>query len=157
MGSPNQDVKKPTARQPSGRMIDVLLQPTMLIRAAFVIGAISLWPYVAQKLPSLGQRPEYRLSFRQIRISPAPSGPVPDNLVDQVAQVSELPADLSILDQHLASDVARAFQRHPWVHKVIQVRKSYPAAVIVEVEYRRPVAMVQYSGRRIPIDVDAVV
>lgn len=157
MGIPNQDAAKPTARRSSGRMADVLIQPSTLFRVALAIGAVSVWPYVAQKLPSLAKRAEYRLAFHQIRISPAPSGSVPDNLVDQVARFRDTPADLSILDEKLASDIARTFQRHPWVHKVVQVRKSYPAAVTVELEYRRPVAMVQYAGHRIPIDVDGVV
>jgi hypothetical protein len=129
----------------------------MLFRAALVVGAFSLWPYVAQKLPSLGNRPEYRLAFRQIQISPAPPNPVPDDLVEQVAKISDMPAELSILDDGLAADVAKAFQKHPWVQRVVRVRKSNPATVHVELEYRRPVAMVQYSGRRIPIDVDTIV
>ena len=52
--------------------------------------------------------------------------------------------------------VARAFARHPWIAKVVQVRKKYPASVTVDLVYRRPVCMVEVPGGLVPVDVEGV-
>jgi hypothetical protein len=118
---------------------------------------VALGPYLIQRLPNLTARPEYRLSTKQIRIAPTPERPVPPNLLDQVWRRSKLPRELELLDQELAANLAKAFAAHPWVARVVSVRKLYPAAVTVEVEYRRAVAMVQVKEGRIPIDIGGVV
>ena len=65
-----------------------------------------------------------------------------------------------MLDRMLAVKVARAFELNPWVARVKWVRKSYPGQVEVELEYRRPVAMVEvYTDDEMglfPIDSHAV-
>ncbi len=132
-------------------------RPAMLFRMSLVAGVCALWPYAAQRLPSLGARPEYRIPFSQIEISPPPERPVPMNLVEQVAEQADLPRELSVLSESLASEVADAFRRHPWVSKVIRVRKSFPSAITVELEYRQPVAMAQVPGGRVPIDIHGVI
>ena len=50
---------------------------------------------------------------------------------------------LNLRDPQLVERVQRAFSMHPWVAKVTSVRKRFPAQVTVELEYRRPVAMVE--------------
>ena len=42
------------------------------------------------------------------------------------------------------------------MQKVVHVSKRYPARVLVELDYRRPVAMVEVTGGWLPIDGDAV-
>lgn len=137
--------------------IQWFFQPAMLFRMALISGAFALWPYAIQKLPSLGSRPEYRISFARIQVDPAPEHPVPANLVEQVAELSGMPYELSLLSESLTVDIAQAFRRHPWVSKVVRVRKSFPAAIVVEVEYRQPVVMAQVYGGLIPIDVHGVI
>jgi hypothetical protein len=129
----------------------------MLFRVSLLAGVCALWPYAAQKLPSLTSRSEYQLDFQQIRISPAPERPIPANLVEQVIEQAGLPRQFSVLSENLTPDIANAFRQHPWVAKVIRVRKLFPAAVTVELEYRKPVAMAQVPGGRIPIDIDGTV
>lgn len=138
-------------------LFDWFFRPSFLIRASLLAGACALWPYLAQKLPSLGKRSEYRLPFRRIQICPHPDRPVPLNLVEQVEQMADVSDDLSILDENLTIEVARIFRRHPWVSNVLRVQKSFPAAVTVELEYRKPVALVETATGRIPIDVHAVI
>ena len=147
-----------TARQTSAisSFIQWFFQPAMLFRASLVAGVCALWPYVAQKLPSLEGRPEYQISFTQIQVSPLPKHPVPQNLVEQVAEQSGVPSKVSLLSESLTSDIAAAFRRHPWVAKVVRVQKSFPAAVTVELEYRQPVLMAQVPGGRIPVDINGV-
>ena len=129
----------------------------MLIRMSLIAGACALWPYVLQKLPPLGARPEYRISFSQVQVIPAPEDPVPANLVEQVSDLSGMPSELSLLSEGLTAEIAQAFRRHPWVSRVIRVHKSFPAAIVVELEYRKPVVMAQVQGGRIPLDAQGVV
>lgn len=137
--------------------VSAVFRPLRLAKLAVIVGAISLMPYLIQRLPNLAARPEYRLATKQIRIVPMPERPVPENLLEQVRELGKLPRELSMLDETLSAKVADAFARHPWIARVVSVRKSYPANVIVELEYRQPVGMVQVKGGRFPIDVAGVV
>lgn len=148
--------KSSTAQSKPG-FVEWFFRPSMLFRVALVAGVCALWPYAAQRLPSLGKRSEYRISFRQIQISPAPDKHIPADLIEQVERIAGFTGELSILDDHLASDIAEAFSRHPWVAKVVRVKKAFPSSISVELEYRRPVAMVQVGTTRIPVDNQAVV
>lgn len=137
-------------------LIDWFFRPAMLFQFSLVAGLFALWPYAIQRLPSLDKRPEYRLTFSQIQIQPPPDRPVPLNLLEQVRQLADLPDEFSILDENLTTEVARAFRRHPWVAKVARVRKKFPSAVTVELEYRNPVAMVRQADKLTPIDLQGV-
>ncbi len=141
----------------SSPFLEWFFRPAMLFRLSLVAGVCALWPYAYQRLPSLGKRAEYRVTFQQVQISPAPERPVPANLIEQVEKLADLPRELSILDEAVTADVANAFRKHPWVSKVVRVRKSFPTVITVELEYRRPVAMVQVPEGRIPIDIDGIV
>jgi hypothetical protein len=147
---------KPSVDPADSPLIAWLFRPSMLFRLSLVAGLFALWPYAVQRLPSLAKRAEYSLRFGQIQIAPAPERYVPGNLLEQVEKLSNLPHDLSILDENLASQVGEAFSKHPWVARVVRVRKSFPAAITVELEYRRPVAVVQVSDTRFPVDANAV-
>ena len=137
--------------------VSAVFRPARLAKLSLLVGVVTLLPYLVQRLPSLASRSEYRLATRQIRLIPAPDGPVPANLLDQVREQAKLPRELSLLDEKLASKLADAFAGHPWIAKVVSVRKSYPATVTVEVKYRTPVGMVQVKGGRFPIDASGVV
>ena len=149
-------VEAPSQTSAISSLIQCFFQPAMLFRASLVAGVCALWPYAAQKLPSLEGRPEYQISFSQIQISPQPKHPVPENLVEQVADLSGVPSKVSLLSESLTSDIAAAFRRHPWIAKVVRVQKSFPASVTVELEYRQPVLMAQVQGGRIPLDIQGV-
>ncbi len=137
--------------------VHAVFRPARLAKLALLVGLVALPPYLVQRLPRLASRPEYRLATKQIRIVPAPESPVPANLLEQVCEQAKLPRELSLLDDKLAPELARAFARHPWIAKVVSVRKSHPAAVTIEVQYREPVGMVQVTGGRFPIDATGVV
>ncbi len=49
---------------------------------------------------------------------------------------------LSILDRQATAKIASAFSMHPWVRKVVGVRKLPGGQIDVRLEYRTPVAMV---------------
>ena len=68
---------------------------------------------------------------------------------------------LSLLDEQLAMKVKQAFELHNWVARVHYVSKKPSGHVMVELDYRRPVAWVEVvnqNGRGLlPIDRDGVV
>lgn len=137
--------------------IEWFFRPAMLFRMSLVAGVFAMWPYAIQKLPSLGSRAEYQIPFSSIELIPEPERPVPMNLLEQVADQSGMPRDLSILSENVTFELTKAFRRHPWVSKVVRVRKSYPAKITVELEYRKPVMMAQVQGGRIPVDLYGVI
>ena len=145
-----------SAASPSSWVREVF-RPARLAKLALLVGVVTLLPYLIQRLPSLASRSEYRLATKQIRLVPAPESPVPGNLLDQVREQGKLPREFSLLDEKLAANLAEAFAQHPWIAKVISVRKSHPATVTVEVKYREPIGMVQVKGGRFPIDASGVV
>lgn len=136
---------------------DKLFRPVRLAKFACLIGLAVFLPYFVQHLPNLAARPEYRLRTSMIRVVPASERPVPEDLVEQVRRLNDLPRELSLLDPRLCPNLAAAFAKHPWIAKVVSVKQSFPADVVIEVEYRRPMAMAQVKGGRIPIDGEGVV
>jgi hypothetical protein len=128
-----------------------LYQPTTLLLAMGAIVTGVLLPYVARYLPDLSQREEYLLDARQMEVTQPPHW-VPRNFVEQIIHDSNLPEKLPLLDDTLVQEIAEAFQLNPWVEEVVSVRKSYPAKVVVQINYRRPVAMVEGRNGRLAID-----
>ena len=59
-----------------------------------------------------------------------------------------LPLDAPDLERQLA----RAFDMHPWVSRVERVETSHPAAAVVRVICREPVAMVRVEGGLLAVD-----
>jgi hypothetical protein len=136
---------------------DKIFRPARLAKLACLIGLSVFLPYLIQHLPNLAGRPEYRVQTSMIRVIPSPVRPVPPDLIDQVRIQSQLPRDLSLLDAKLCPNLAAAFEKHPWVARVISVKQSFPADVTVELEYRQPVATAQVKGGRLPIDGEGMV
>ncbi|MEZ6061503.1 MAG: hypothetical protein R3C19_14250 [Planctomycetaceae bacterium] len=139
----------PTMSQRAARW---LFRPWRLVVAATVALSLLFWPQFRQKLPKLEGRPEYQVSVEQITVTPPPRW-VPPDLVEQVFRRAGLAdAPLSLLDPTLSERIAAAFYTHPWIDDVQRVRKDFPAHVVVEVTYRRPVAMVQAVDGYYPVD-----
>lgn len=72
----------------------------------------------------------------------------------QVFHDPGLQQSLSIMDPDLTERVSAAFARHPWVAKVVRVRKQHPASVVVDLKYYEPVLMVHSPNQIIPVDVE---
>jgi hypothetical protein len=150
-------VASPRAAAPSSKprlhpLADRIFRPVRLAKFACLVGLSVFVPYLIQRLPQLATRPEYRLETTKIRVVPAPERPVPADLLEQIRSQNKLPRELSLLDPKLCQTLADAFAAHPWVARVISVKQSFPADLVVELEFRQPVAMVQVNGGRIPID-----
>ncbi|MGQ0636542.1 MAG: cell division protein FtsQ/DivIB [Planctomycetaceae bacterium] len=128
-----------------------LYRPATLVAAAVVVVVAMCLPVLKKHLPDLRRDPSYCLPAKKIEITQPPHW-VPRNLVEQVIERADLPRDLPLLDENLTRDVSEAFALHPWVEEVVSVAKSFPPAVKVQLNYRRPVAMVQVKAGLYPVD-----
>lgn len=132
-----------------------LFRPRILLLFAVAATSITFAPTLRNLIPDLSQRDEYRLSADRIHISPPPRW-VPDDLVEQVLGGSQWPKTTSLLDDALTAKVAEAFRQHPWVAEVLTVRKSVPAHIDVQLEYRQPVGMIRVKQGMYPVDKDGI-
>jgi len=64
---------------------------------------------------------------------------------------------LPLDDPELVRRLARAFDMHPWVREVIGVEVRHPAAAVIRVRCREPVAMVAVPGGLLAVDAEGVV
>ena len=143
------NVKRPP---PQGNVLTrVLFRPRVLVLLAIGVSATVLVPLALPYLPDLRERSEYRLPASEISVVRMPHW-VPHDLVDQVVEANALPDELSLLDENLTQDIADSFALHPWVANVLSVRKTFPGRIDVELEFRKPVAMVQVSNGMYPVD-----
>jgi hypothetical protein len=132
-----------------------LFQPGTLVLMALFVTAAWFAPRLVDTVPDLHLKPEYQLATTKIRITQPPHW-VPSDLVTQVIKRTDLPEELSLLDDAVAENVALAFAQHPWVAEVVSVRKSLPASIDVQLSYRRPVAMVKVPQGLYPVDGEGV-
>ena len=91
---------------------------------------------------------DYVVTPAKISITPQPAWIHADVKAEVVRDGSLSRLDLR--DRKLLETVSQAFAMHSWVAKVRQVRKRFPAHVTVELEYRKPVAMVEVELRGRP-------
>jgi hypothetical protein len=87
--------------------------------------------------------PEHLISAEKIVATPRPAW-IRSDVVQEAVRAGSL-ENQSILDPQLTIKVADAFHLHPWVRTVRRVSKSRPAKVEVDLEYRRPAALVELA------------
>jgi hypothetical protein len=88
-------------------------------------------------------QPEYRLSESSLRVTPAPEWIHPaTNITSEVVRDGSL-RDLNLLDDQTVIKIADAFKLHTWVKRVVRVSKQAPSSVVVELDYRKPIALVE--------------
>jgi hypothetical protein len=147
---------KPSVFVRLGRaLLKTFFRPKRLLLLALIPTVAAVSPALYRAWPDLNESPVYRLKASEIRITPPPR-PVPANLVERAVGTAGLEAELSVLDQTLLPRLAEAFAKEPWVRQVIQLRKGLPAHVEIELEYRRPVAMIDVKQGVYPIDEEGV-
>jgi hypothetical protein len=137
------------------RLARWLLRPAILL---IVVGAVSAYiagPVAWSWLPDLTHRPEYRLKAQEIHFTEAPPW-VPPSFLRNVIREGGLSEELSLLDDGLVGQIAAAFQKDPWVERVVSARKGFLQGVVVVLEYRKPVAFVATDTEHYPVDKNAI-
>jgi hypothetical protein len=129
----------------------------LLLVGGVTAGAYYAWQRVGTQIR---QGSEYLLEPEQIEINPPPPWIRADVRAETIRDGGL--SELSLLDRELTVKIARAFGLHTWVENVRRVKKEQanPARVVVDLAYRKPVAMVEVTINDrpglLPIDVYAV-
>jgi cell division septal protein FtsQ len=148
----------PPLAQPVRRL---LLRPRVWAGLLFLLGlgfgAHSLWQRGA---PTVARHRQYQITAEGIHITPPPPW-IRTDLKSQVLRDAGL-TTLSVLDDWdtLSRRIKDAFEFHPWVASVERISKRLPAALEIELKYRRPVAAVESGDSSgvsfLPVDEHAV-
>jgi hypothetical protein len=110
-----------------------------LVAVALALVCYVAWQRVRERVVAGPQYQVTRESIKLLNIPPWIHSRVSDEVLDQMS----LEGSVSLLDDRLAERIAKSFSLHPWIKRVIRVEKRFPAQVLVEVEFRRPVCMVE--------------
>lgn len=134
-------------------LVKGLFQPgRLLVLAAAIVTAIVIRITVGW-LPDLAERDEYIVNATTVEVT-SPPRMVPPNFVQQAFERSDMPEQMSLLDESVTQRVHDALQRHPWVAEVSRVSKQAPGRIVADLKYRRPIAMVEVARGVYPIDPD---
>jgi hypothetical protein len=125
---------------------------TALVWCYFALGRVAI--------PWLHARPAYQVRFADIELKPPPPAWIKSGragLLERVRTRAGWPKTFALLDVRLA-DLAEDFQREcPWARAVPRVEALNPNRVVVELEYREPVAACVWPGPPRIVDRDGVV
>jgi len=125
----------------------------LVLLGIFIACVYAAWHKIGSRVLA---SPEYFIGPRQIEITPPPPWLHRTNLPAEVYRDLTRHGPASIMDDDLIERVAAACLLQPWVAKVRQVAKQYPAKVKVDLVYRRPVCMVKLGDQLLPVDAEAV-
>lgn len=127
------------------------LAPLWVVGLVLTVGGYWGWnEYQAQ----IAADPLYHVTLESIAVTPTPAWIKTDVKIEALRDAS-IDFPVSALDDQLAERIAKAFTFHPWVESVAQVRKRPPAAIEVDLRYRRPVCMVELPEKSGLYAVDA--
>jgi hypothetical protein len=129
-----------------------------LLLSIIGVGGQILWQ---RQAATIARNPAYQLTANDVRITPPPVW-VRSDIKSEVLRDAGLIGHLSLLDDWdaLVHRVRQAFEFHPWVASVKRISRSLPNSLEIELEYRRPIAAVEFSGQGgvalLPIDAAAI-
>jgi hypothetical protein len=153
-------VSREDSRSPLGRLYFTPDgRPRVWLAYVGLFAALALGGYAAWRLagPAINESPDYRLLPERVELVPAPPAWIRSDVRGEALRTGRLDTPQRLLAPDLTERAYQAFALHPWIAKVLRVSKGHPAWLRVEVEYRRPVAMVQVGERLLPVAADAVV
>ena len=82
---------------------------------------------------------------------------VKSDIKAEALRTASLDGGVPLGDPELGNRLARAFDTHPWVKQVLSAKPRHPAAAVVEILCREPVAMVSVKGGLLAVDAEGVV
>ncbi len=149
--------KKENVSSPLAGLWSLLGQNSQLTALVVLLLAMGLFSYAVWcwVRDAVLASPEYWLTPAGVEITPVPPW-IRSDVRAEIFRDGNLNPPLSIMDDNLTRRVYDAFSLHPWVGKVRQVRKFYPARVEVDLLYRKPVSMVVVQDGLRPVDIEGV-
>lgn len=124
----------------------------LVVAAALAAGGV-IWSQVGDRVRADAA---YTLLPEAIELRGAPAW-VPAALKAEALRNASLDIPLPLDDPELPRRLARAFDMHPWVKRVVGVELRNPPAAVVEIQCREPVAMVAVPGGLLAVDAEGVV
>jgi hypothetical protein len=124
----------------------------LVVAAAFAAGW-AIWSQVGDRVRADAA---YTLLPEAIELRGAAAW-VPAALKAEALRNASLDIPLPLDDPELPRRLARAFDMHPWVKRVVGVELRNPPAAVVEIQCREPVAMVAVPGGLLAVDAEGVV
>ena len=124
-----------------------------LIFLILLVGLVMAWQRWG---PGVIQDSRRLLIAENLTITPQPEWIDPETDVKAEAIRDGSLLRINLLDDQAAVQIARAFELHSWVRRVLRVQKQAPGNVMVELEYRRPVALVEVRASRVTVAVHAL-
>lgn len=163
MPAPKKSAKLPQApqddRSPLGRLYFTRDgRPRVWLAFVGLVAALGIGGFLAwhKAGPGVLGEDDYVLIPDKVRLEPPPPPWIRSDVRHAALRNGGLDTPQSLLAPDLAERAYQAFAVHPWIAKVLRVRKGHPAWMLVEVEYRRPVAMVQVREALLPVTADGV-
>jgi hypothetical protein len=131
-------VESPVSRRVALPRLIVALGLTALL-------GIGLWKLVQFIASWVERRPEHRIKFAQIELSPPPDPWVIGGTLRILQEVrgegKSLDEPVSLLDLDL-KELQKDFKRCVWVKEVLEIDRSQHGRLIVALAYRKPVAVI---------------
>lgn len=135
----------------AARLVRGPVGATVLLAAVLVGGWYLTWHVIGANVL---RSDRYLLRVESLDVTPLPDW-IHTDVRAEVFRSLAFEDPLSIMDDHLAKQIADGFALHPWVAKVRRVTKQHPARLKVELDYRRPVCMVEVPGGLLPVDAES--
>ena len=123
----------------------------VIVTAAIFAGRVA-WE---KQHEGVGRNAESLLTADRIELIGVPPW-VTTDLKWQALRNASLDMPLPLDAPDLERQLARAFDMHPWVRRVERVETSHPAAAVVRVMCREPVAMVRVEGGLLAVDRESI-
>ncbi len=114
------------------------LAASLVFISVLGVTTYTLWQRYGQRVTS---QQRYRLNIERLQVTPQPDW-IRTNIKENAIAHGQL-HNANLLDATLTLQVKQAFGVQPWVRRVKRVNKQYPSTVEVDLEFRRPIAMVE--------------
>ena len=118
----------------------------MTVMAGLVFGAVTAWRHIREQ-------PYFAVDASELtfgKLAPCIKKQAMGETLRY--QLSAIPSPMSIFDKKLARRVAEELEASPWVLEVSRITRQLPNKLGAELTFRRPAAMVRYSGSRYLVD-----
>lgn len=118
----------------------------MTVAAGLIFGAVTAWRHISRK-------PYFAVDASELTFGELAPCIKKQAMQETLRyQLSAVPSPMSIFDEELAKRVAQELEASPWVLEVPRITRHLPNKLGAEITFRRPAAMVEYSGSRYLVD-----
>jgi len=100
--------------------------------------------------------PRFRVSSAYFDVRGAPDH-LPSGFARSIGDFPVLDRPRSILDPELPGIVRARLEAHPWVRRVVEVRRRFPNLIDLDVQLRRALGVFRVEGERLALDGEGVV